>query len=319
MIISLFLLFLGFFLLVKGADFLVGGATSLAKRAGISTLVVGLTVVSLGTSAPELFINVLASLREANDLTFGNVLGSNISNILLILGIASLIHPPFLSHGTVWKEIPFSILASVALFILVNDEYFRGSESNSLDRADGLILFLFFIIFMYYVYSISKTSKKQEASSAAQCSYGRSLMMITVGSIGLAFGGKWVVDKAFYLGSLFGVSESLMGLTVVALGTSLPELATSISAARKKNSNIIVGNIVGSNIFNIFWILGLSASISPIPFSLSANFELFTVIASSVLLFIFMFTGEKQRIDRSESFIFLALYGIFLYYIMIRG
>jgi cation:H+ antiporter len=306
---------IGLILLIKGADFLVDGASSIARRLSISDLVIGLTVVAFGTSAPELFVNIVASLKGNTDIAIGNVVGSNISNVFLILGVASIIYPLAVTKGTVWKEIPFSLLAAIVLFITANDQLLDGAQMSALTRIDGLVLFVFFIIFIYYTCSIATRIDGMEAHvSAKQSGWLRSFLSVILGLAGLTLGGKWIVDGAVTLATRFGMSESLVGLTIVAVGTSLPELATSAVAAYKRRVEIAVGNVVGSNIFNIFFVLGISAGIKPLPFQPGYNLDMGVVVISSLLLFLFMFTGKKRSLDRWEGVIFLLCYGGFIAY-----
>ncbi|MDH5596865.1 MAG: calcium/sodium antiporter, partial [Candidatus Peregrinibacteria bacterium] len=282
--LTYFLLLLGFVFLIKGADLLVEGSSSLAARMGISQLVIGLTIVSFGTSAPELLVNIVASYEGASDVGIGNILGSNIANILLILGVAALIHPLLIKKTTTWKEIPLNFLAGVVLFIMANDVMIDGASASVLSRIDGFILMSFFVIFVYYMVGLAKVENHSNFKNPKHPIL-KSHLMVLFGMVGLFYGGHWVVDGATAIAKNFGLSEIMIGLTVVAVGTSLPELATSAVAAYKKNTDIAIGNVVGSNIFNIFWVLGISASIRPLPFREDINSDLFVYIAATVLLF----------------------------------
>ncbi|MEE4603606.1 MAG: calcium/sodium antiporter, partial [Desulfobacteraceae bacterium] len=305
---------------IKGADFLVDGASAIARRFNISDLVIGLTVVAFGTSTPELFVNIVASARGNTDIAIGNVLGSNISNVFLILGISAIIYPLSVSKGTVWKEIPFSLLAVITLGLMANDQVIDGDSSSLLTRIDGLVLLAFFTIFLYYSFSIAKAIEGlDEHVPAKATSFVKSILLVIAGLIGLTLGGKWIVDGAVTLAKSFGMSESLVGLTIVAVGTSLPELATSAMAAYKKNVDIAVGNVVGSNIFNIFFVLGISATIKPLPFQTKSNLDIAVVTVSSLLLFLFMFTGKKRSLDRWEGIVSLFLYGGYIAFLIIKG
>ncbi len=324
MILTYLLLPIGFALLIKGAGLLVDGASSIAKRFGISALVIGLTIVAFGTSAPELIVNILASINGNTDIAIGNVLGSNIFNILFILGISAVIFPLAVTKGTVWKEIPLALLAVVLVGIMVNDAFIDGGNFSGLTRIDGLVLIAFFIIFLYYTFGISRVeavdssmgsvssraiSKDDKTETPAlQYSLFRSCLMVGAGLVGLVIGGKWVVDAAVALATSLGVSQALIGLTIVAVGTSLPELATSAVAAYKRNVDIAIGNIVGSNIFNIFWILGISAIVNPLPFSSVLMRDVFVTIAATLLLFIVMFIGKRHVLERWHGVGFIILY-----------
>jgi cation:H+ antiporter len=314
------LLVIGFVLLIKGADFLVEGAASIARRFHISDLVIGLTVVAFGTSSPELFVNILSSIKGNTEIAIGNVLGSNIANIFLILGVSSIIYPLTVTKGTVWKEIPFSLLAVLALGFVANDQLIDRASASAITRIDGLIFLCFFSIFVYYSFAIAKTIEGMEDHvPSKQFGMGRSLTWVILGLFGLGLGGKWIVDGAVHVALKFGMSQSLVGLTIVAIGTSLPELATSAVAAFKKNVEIAVGNVVGSNIFNVFFVLGISAVIKPLPFQTRSNIDIGVVILASVLLFVYMFTGRKHSLDRWEGVFFLTLYGAYMAVLVILG
>jgi cation:H+ antiporter len=320
---SYIFLIIGFALLVKGADILVDGATSVARRFGVSDLVIGLTVVSIGSSSPELIVNVIASLRGNTDLAVGNVLGSNTANILLGLGVAAIIYNLKVQKSTIWKEIPFSLLAVLVMAIMANDALIDGRASSAITRGDGLVFLSFFLIFFYYVYSLGKAGNESEGDEGEKDGKKRSmataLLMVAGGGIGLTIGGKWVVDGAMTIGRGLGVSEALMGLTVVAIGTSLPEIVTSAVAAYRKSADIAVGNVVGSNIFNIFWVLGLASLIRPIPFSPELNTDILTVVLATTLLFIILFVGRRHTIARWEGGGFIVLYVAYLAYLIHRG
>lgn len=316
-----YLLFLlGFVLLIKGSDFLVDGASSIARRLNVSDLVIGLTVVAFGTSTPELFVNIVASIRGNTDIAIGNILGSNISNVLLILGISSVIYPLTVTKGTVWKEIPLSLLAAFILGILAKDQWIDKGGFSVLTRIDGLVFLSFFIIFLYYSFSIAKRIEGMDEHVPARVyGLGMSLILMLIGLIALTLGGKWIVDGAVHMALGFGMSESMVGLTIVAVGTSLPELATSAMAAYKKNVEIAVGNVVGSNIFNIFFVLGMSSFVKPLPFQTKNNIDIGMVILASLLLFVYMFTGKKRSLDRWEGAIFIGLYVCYITFVIIRG
>ncbi len=314
------LLILGFVLLIRGGDWLVDGASSLAKRFGLSALFIGLTIVAFGTSAPELIVNIFASISGNNDIATGNIVGSNLCNILLILGISSLVYPLKVTHGTTWKEIPFSLLAILVVGLMANDALFEGRIFSQISRIDGLVLIGFFVIFLYYTIGISKVeSTSNEDGDIKIFPVWRSVFMILLGLVFLTVGGKMIVDSSVQIALALGVSEALIGLTIVAIGTSLPELATSVIAARKHNADIAVGNIVGSNIFNIFWILGLSAVIHPINFNTVLNFDILMVILVTVALFSAMFIGKKHELERWQGASFLGIYCAYIVYLVIRG
>lgn len=298
----------GFVLLISGANLLVEGSASIAKKLNISSIVIGLTIVAFGTSAPELIVNIFASVQGNTEIAIGNILGSNIVNILLILGVSSIIYPLATKENTVWKEIPLSLLAAILVGVMVNDTLLDGGTFSGLTKIDGIVLIAFFIIFLYYTFGISKVSGENTDLEIKDMSYMKSSLYIVGGLLGLVFGGKWIVDGAIKIAEGFNVSQSLIGLTVVAIGTSLPELATSAVAAYKKQSDIAIGNVVGSNIFNIFWILGLSAVINPLPFSKDSVIDIIMTIVASLILFLIMFIGKKHTVERWQGVIMILIY-----------
>jgi cation:H+ antiporter len=315
------LLIVGFALLIKGADFLVEGSSSIARILKVSDLVVGLTIVAFGTSTPELVVNLFAAVQANADITIGNIVGSNIFNILVILGVASVIFPLTVTRGTVWVEIPLTFAAAVLLGLLANDHLLTHSAFRGLSRIDGLILLGCFAVFTYCVFHIARPRDKDRDGSLAtkQHSVTKSALMIVTGLAGLFVGAKLVVDGAVALAAALGVSQSLIALTIVAAGTSLPELATSAVAACKKNSDIAIGNILGSNIFNTFLILGVSALIRPIPLPPKSNIDIGVGVFAGLILFAAMFSGKKGVLDRWEGLVFLGLYGIYLGFLIVQG
>ncbi len=313
--LSYILFILGFFILIKGADLLVDGSASIAKKLKISNIVIGLTIVAFGTSAPELIVNIFASAQGSSDLAISNILGSNIANILLILGISAIICPVVTKRNTVLKEIPLSILAVIILGVLANDYLIDGQNFSAITRIDGIVLLSFFVIFLYYTFGIAKAGDSLLPEEKIDTfSYRKSILFIILGLTGLTLGGKFIVNGAIKIAELFNISESLIGLTVVAIGTSLPELAASAIAAHKKHTDIAIGNVVGSNIFNIFWILGLSAVINPLPFDISANKDILMTLAASLLLFAIMFIGKKRIIELWQGILMVLLYIAYIAY-----
>jgi cation:H+ antiporter len=306
---SLFLFIAGMVLLIVGSNWLVDGASSLARRFNISDLVIGLTIVAFGTSSPELIVNLFASFNGNTDIAIGNVVGSNIFNTLVILGLTAVVTPIAVKSTTVWKEIPFSILAIVVMAFMANDILIDGYTKDTISRIDGFILLCFFSIFMAYTFALAKSSGPLKEVTAKEMSVLKAIVFITTGLVGLFFGGKFLVDGAVDIARSLGISEAVIGLTVVAAGTSMPELATSVVAAFKKKSDIAIGNVVGSNIFNVFFVLGISASIRPIPLNSgsSSNFDMIFLIIMSVIMFVFIFLGKERKINRLEgAFFFLA-------------
>ncbi len=321
------LLIFGFLILIKGADFLVDGASAVAKKFNISDMIIGLTIVSFGTSAPELVVNIDAAMAGIDAMIIGNILGSNIFNTCLILGTAGLIHPLVVQRVTVIKEFPFSVFIILLMFFLANDAMFLGGE-NYISHIDGLIFLALFFGFLYYVYSSSKNQKGDEEEGIEPMPLPKSLIFIAGGMVGLVLGGHLVLDNAVYMAERFGMTERVIGLTVVAIGTSLPELATSVVAAFKKNSDIAIGNVVGSNIFNILLVLGFSAAVSPslINYEVASNFDIYFLLTTTTLLFVFFFIGTKGKvvggtmtyfIDRWQAGILLvAVIGYIVYLLM---
>lgn len=312
--VSIILIIAGLGILIKGADWLVAGASSVAKKWGISSIVIGLTVVSFGTSAPELIVNLLSAVRGSTDLAIGNIIGSNTANILLILGITALICPLAVKKNTTFKEIPFAVLAGMLVVLFGNDSFFDGTTFNELSRTDGFAFIALFIIFLYYTYGISKTKGKSEHID--EYSWKKSIGLFAIGITALTVGGELIVRQATNLATFAGISERVIGLTIIAIGTSLPELATTVVAALKNRVDIAIGNIVGSNIFNIFWILGLTSIIKPIPFSLAINMDAIFSAFAATLLFIVVVIG-KHEVKKWHGALFVLLYIGYLSFIVI--
>jgi len=316
--IAVLLLAAGFGFLIKGADFLVDGASALAKRFRVREIVIGLTVVAFGTSAPELVVNVFASLRHQNDIALGNILGSNIFNILVILGLSGLFAPIAVQKNTVWKEIPIAFAAIIALPLCALIPSGLRDGMLTLGPIGGIILLAGFSGFLYYIYRSAK-SDPTPGDPIADMPLMKSLAWIILGFGLLFFGGNMVVDNAVLIARSLGIGEKLIALTIVSAGTSLPELATSIAAARKKRNDLAIGNVVGSNIFNVLLIIGTSAVISPISFGSSYIVDFTVAVGATVLLFTAMFTGKRRMLDRWEAGILLAGYGVYLTWLILRG
>lgn len=308
------LLLLGFVVLIKGADILIDGASALAKRLRIPELIIGLTIVAFGTSLPELVVNLFANSEGSTDLAIGNILGSNIANILLILGISAMIHPLVVHRVTVWREILFSFLAILILSILIADKWLNGSTNALLSRSDGVILISYFVMFLYYSFGSTRVhqthleKKQAKEEKEAALSLPNAFLLIALGITGLLFGGRWIVDSAISIALDLGLSESLVGLTIIAIGTSLPELAASTRAVYRHNIELAVGNAVGSNLFNILWVLGLNATMNPLPFSDNLLYDVSIAVGASLLLFLAMFVGGKRMLTRWQGFLFVLLY-----------
>lgn len=309
----------GFVLLIKGADWLVEGASSLARKFSVPEIVIGLTVVAFGTSAPELAVNVIASVNGNNGLAIGNIVGSNIANVLLILGVCGMITELKVKNNTVWREIPFSLFAALILGYMVNDQIAHNATVNIISRADGLVLIALFGIFLFYNFRLSKDTILDEVPDAEDLPLWKSTGMLLVGLVGLVLGGQWIVDGAVSLAKLFGYSESFVGFTIVAIGTSLPELATGVVAVRKGNTDLAIGNVIGSNIFNIFWVLGVSSFISPMTFDVADNFSVLLNIACSALLFVLLFVGKRHVLQKWQGSLLLLGYLGYISYLAIAG
>ncbi len=310
---SYLFLILGFVILVKSADFLIDGATSIAIKFKISDIVIGLTVIAFGSSLPELFVNVVASTQGNSGVATGNILGSNLANILLILGVCTIIKPLKIPGGTIEIDIPMGLLAIIVLAASVNDIFLDHQKLDILSRSDGLVFLGFFLIFCHYSFSLSKReSDKERTETLKELHWFTSTILILTGIVGLAGGAELIVRGAVEIAQKFGISDEIIGLTIIAIGTSLPELAASTVAAFKGQSEMAVGNVAGSNIFNIFFVLGISATIKPLPFSTNNNIDILMVIVANILLLLFMKTGEKKIIDRWEGGLMLFLYVAFL-------
>lgn len=319
MLLTYFLLLLGFAVLIKGADFLVDGASSIAKKNGISNLAIGLTVVAFGTSAPEMIVSVLSALGGRSDASFGNVIGSNNFNLLMILGVAGLIFPLVVQRNTVKYEVPISIGAIVLVFVLINDRMLFSSEADQLSRLDASVLLVFFMLFLLYIYRTMKHSSEVEEQDVKIYGTPLSIAMSVFGIAMLVGGGKLVVDSAVTIAQQFGLSERLIGLTILAAGTSLPELATSAVAAYRKSTDIAIGNVIGSNIFNLFLILGITGLVHPIGYNSALNFDLYVLLSATIMLLIFMFTLNTRKLDRWEAFLLLAGYVSYTTYLIQVG
>lgn len=313
----------GIILLVKSADYLVEGASALAKRIGVSTLVIGLTIVSFGTSFPELIISIIAALQGSGEIVLGNVIGSTLSNTLLILGVIAVITRVTVKSATTWKEIPFALLATLVIIIFSLNPRIDGTGQAVLTSTDGIILLLFFSIFLYYVFEIARRDKtllKELEEHEAHTHSNRTMCaMIIGGSLGLFVGGKWTVDGAVVIAQNIGMSEFLISATIISIGTSLPELITSIVAALKRDVDLAVGNVIGSNIFNILWVLGATAIVAPLALPSFITFDLMVALLAIILLFVFMFTNKKHELETWEGLLMLGVYAGYIAFIILRG
>ena len=314
MILSIFLLIIGFVILIKGADVFVDGSSSLARNFKLSAMFIGLTIVSFGTSAPELAVSFQSLIKGSGDIVLGNVIGSNILNTLLILGICTLFHSLRVKNDTVKKELPIILLLSSLLIILMNDSLF-GLGPNGFSRQDGIVLILFFTVFVYYLVSMMRNKKEENDDTIVKFGIPKSILFVILGLIAIILGSNFVVDSASNIAKALGVSERMISLTIVALGTSLPELVTSITATRKGEYDIAIGNVVGSNIFNIGLVLGLPVTliggIEQISFSM---LDLAMLFVSALILFLFAI--KDRNIYKGEGIVMLLLFVIYYSYVI---
>lgn len=319
MIISILLLIVGGALVLFGADRLTDGATALARRFGVTEMVIGLTVVAFGTSLPEFVTSFMSTLKGSSDISIGNIVGSNIFNTLVIVGASALVYPIVIRKSTVTKDIPFSVLASIMLIVVVFDVALDGAAMNILARTDGLLMLGFFSVFMAYTFFMARNTEELSTSNESnvpvkQMPYWKIFLFIVLGLAGLVLGGNLFVESACDIALSLGISETVVGLTIVAAGTSLPELATSVVAARKGSSAIAIGNVVGSNIFNIFFVMGMCATIAPMKVGNISYIDLALMLVSMLMLWGFSFS--KRKIERWEGALLIIVYLIYLSYLV---
>lgn len=316
------LLILGFLLLVKGADFFVEGSSGIAKLLKVPTLIIGLTVVAFGTSMPEASVSITAALAGQNELAVSNVIGSNIFNLLVVVGVSAIMKPLVVQPSILKKELPYSILITALLLVFSVDSWIRGGGSNEISRLDGSILLMFFILFLYSTVKTALWSRKENQVNSPKdqeikvLSWHVSFFYLIGGLTAIIIGGNFVVDSATQIALSFHLSETLIGLTVVAIGTSLPELVTSVVASKKGESDIALGNVVGSNIFNIVLILGASAAIHPVIINTVSIYDIMILIFISILTY--LFAVRNQQISRIKGFILILIYVAYTYYIIVR-
>lgn len=307
----------GLALILLGANGLTDGAAAVAKRFHISDLVIGLTIVAFGTSAPELVISTMAALGGSAEMAIGNVVGSNVFNVLAIIGVTAMVMPIKVGEGTMSKEIPLVILCSFVLAFMANDVILDGGSRNIISRIDGLVLLGFFLIFMRYTFAIARSGNaEEEETKIKEMPIWKSALFIAGGLAGLIYGGQLFVDGASGIASSLGVSESIIGLTIVAGGTSLPELATSVTAALKKNPGIAIGNVIGSNLFNILFVLGCSATISPLSMGGINNVDMAVLIGSAILFWLVGWFFKKRTITRVEGALLVICYIAYTAYLI---
>ena len=313
-VLNIFLLIVGFVMLIKGADFFVDGASAIAANLKISKMLIALTIVSFGTSAPELAVAVKAIASGSGDIILGNVIGSNTLNILLIVGVSAVVHSLGVKNNTVKKELPITMLITTLFGVLLLDNIFDKGMANNFSRSDGLVLLLFFSVFMYYLISMSRN--KIDEDEVSPMPILKAIGFTILGLAGIVLGSNFVVDSASYLAKAIGISERIIALTVIAFGTSLPELVTSVSATRKGEYDIAIGNVVGSNIFNIGIVLGIPVAIfggvGRISFSI---IDILVMVVTAILLFVFSLNDRK--ISKSEGIIFLIIFVVYYGYILI--
>lgn len=309
MILNIIFIIVGFFLLVKGADLLVDGSSRIARKFNVKEIIIGLTIVSIGTSMPELIISVTSALKNQSDFAIGNILGSNISNLFFILGVCAIIKPLLFKKQTVKIEIPFVIFLTALLYIFGNN-----GDYHLITELEGIIFIVFCVLFTIYNIFISKNinNSEMEKNKNKDIKLSKSFLLIMIGIILLKFGGDFVVDNASRIATLLGISERVISLTIVAISTSLPELITSTLATYKGEIDLAIGNIIGSNILNIVLIVGIMAIINPIPYSVSFNKDLMIFLIGMIFLFIVPFIGEKYKIERVSGYIYLISYFIYI-------
>ena len=315
MVLNIILLIVGFVILIKGADLFVDGASNIALNFKVSKMLIGLTIVAFGTSAPEFAVSVKGLLSGSFDIVLGNVIGSNILNILLILGVAAMIHPLVVKNNTVKKELPITLLITALFAVLLSDNLFDKSMSNNFTRGDGIVLILFFLVFIYYLINLMR-NKVEDSTDEKVLSLPKSFLYTFIGLVAIILGSNFVVDSASYLAKAFGVSERIISLTIIALGTSLPELVTSIMATKKGEYDIAIGNVVGSNIFNIGIVIGLPVTIlggiSKIAFS---YIDLIVMIVTALMLY--LFSKNDYKISKREGLSFLILFVVYYSYVIL--
>ena len=324
MIINILLIILGFFLLIKGADILVDGSSNIAKKFHIPEIVIGLTIVAIGTSMPELMVSLNASIKGLSDISVGNVIGSNLANLLLILGVTSIIRPLVFKRETKLIESPFTLFITILFFIFANYSIF--GDINVISRGEGIVLLLLCVLFIIYNLIMAKKGNefdrekvKINKKEEKKINILKSLIMIIIGIIGLKFGGDFVVENVRELAISFGISEKLVSLTIVAFSTSLPELITSITATKKGEEDMAIGNIIGSQILNILLIIGVSSVISPIAYSISYNMDLYILISASILFVLYPFIGKKDTMTRYNGILFVIIYVIYMISLVIKN
>ncbi|MBQ7382953.1 MAG: calcium/sodium antiporter [Paludibacteraceae bacterium] len=313
--VAIIFIIVGFVALVKGADFLVDGASAIAKRFGISDLVIGLTAVAFGTSMPEFVVNMVSVAEGSTDLAITNILGSNIINTFVILGLTALVYPVISQKRSRDFDIPMSIIAGILVLCFVAVQLPFGESERGIGRIGGIVLLLMFCYFLYNTFRHAKDHPEEaDAEAIKPMGVGKAILLVSCGFIGLVVGGELIVQSAVDIATRCGVSEAIIGLTIVALGTSLPELATSVIAAFKKNSDIALGNVIGSNIFNVFFVLGMSATIRPLPAYEGIELDAIIAASGSVIVWMAVKTNKERKVQRWAGLLLLLIYGGYLTY-----
>ena len=316
MVLSFGLLIVGFVVLILGADWLVSGASGLAKRLNVPDLVIGLTVVAFGTSAPELMVNLMAAFNNESEIALTNILGSNTINTFIILGISALIYPIKSQKSSRKYEIPWSVFAGLIILVMGTECFGFCGGAAIISRLDGVVLLFIFSLLMYYTLKMAKNNTENQEEGFLPMKIWKAVLLIAVGLVALVVGGKVIVINAVSIAQAFGVSQAVIGVTVVALGTSLPELATSAIAAFKKNPDLAIGNVIGSNIFNVFFVLGISAVIRPLPSYSNLWIDASLAALGSLLLLLFVSTNRHKELKRWQGAFFLACYGVYLIWLL---
>jgi cation:H+ antiporter len=312
------LFILGFVVIIFGADLLVNGASSLGFKLRIPQLVIGLTIVAIGTSLPEVVINVYASIRNETGLAISNILGSNLLNLLLVVGVASFIRPMLINRETTYRDIPISLFSVLLLGLLVNDFTLGFGAMNVMGGIEGLFFLVLLVLYIFLTMRTTRPDIVEADAPSADKPAMKSIILIVAGAFMLFIGGRWIINGTVEVSELLGITNSEVGLVIIATATSLPELSTSIMAAIRKKADIAVGNAVGSSIFNVFLVLGLSSMITPLPFDSKSNLDLFALVMANILLFMFVFTGKGRQIERWEGIIMVLAYlGYMTYRLMI--
>ncbi|MDW7692764.1 calcium/sodium antiporter [Flammeovirgaceae bacterium SG7u.111] len=316
--LHILLLGFGFGLLIKGASILIDGAIILSRKRGYSEFFIGLTVVSFGTSLPELIVNTIASYSAYDEMVYSNLIGSNIFNMFMVLGLVGLVYPIVIRKQTIWREVPFLAFATVLIFILSNDVLLRDEEKDVLSRLDAIILLIAFVLFLAIAYLNLGAVRKEMISDRYFLPGWKIFLYIAGGSVAAAIGGELIVSEASHIAKYYEISTRLFSITVIATITTLPELATSVVAVTRKRSGIALGNVIGSNTFNFLFVLPVSSLVHETSYKRALNFDLNFFLFGTILLFLSMFAGKRRKLDRWGAFIFLVFFCAYVYFVFIR-